>query len=188
MQYWLKGTGHEVADGPSRLYLGRDPGLRGLDRHRGLDRVRKHGCDQPIRTGLRERLNVSTPCHLALQEIAAVIRCCHYIEVRIQNTEFRIVGTKFILDDPEANDGLFDVILRWDRQTGTLMVYQQPWLPRLSTTHESPASSWQPPAGTCRGATMVLLGWVGLEIRLGPSKGERPAILGADRPDLPGHP
>jgi type II secretory pathway pseudopilin PulG len=89
----------------------------------------------------QDRLSVSTPCHLVLQQIAAAIRCCSK-ELRTQDSGLRISTTRPILDGSGALDGVFDVILQWDRQTGTIRVGQQPWRPRLSLDANPPA--WQP--------------------------------------------
>jgi prepilin-type N-terminal cleavage/methylation domain-containing protein len=89
----------------------------------------------------RDKLSVSTPCHLALQQIAAAIRCGSK-ELRTQDSGLRIRTTKPLLDDSSSQEGAFDVILQWDGATDTIRVCQQSWRPRLSLDANPP--EWQP--------------------------------------------
>jgi len=89
----------------------------------------------------RERLSVSTRGHLALQQITATLRCC-YKELRTQDSGLRIRSTKPIVDDHSGQKGAFEVALRFDRTSGTIMVSQEPWQPGISK--DRVLQAWHP--------------------------------------------
>ena len=89
----------------------------------------------------RDRLSTSTQGRLALQQIAATLRCC-FNQISTRGAGLRVRTTKPIIEDPGGPEGVFDVALRWDRATGTILASQQRWRPPLSTDVEPQA--WEP--------------------------------------------
>jgi len=89
----------------------------------------------------RARLSTSTRGHLALQQIAATLRCC-CSPMSTHGAELRLHTTKPIIEDPGGPEGVFDVALRWDRATGTIVASQQRWRPPLSA--DAAPQAWEP--------------------------------------------